>query len=175
MELQIGTFTPVLTVVHPRYTKNCCHFCFAVHDAELHRCSACKYVRYCRKQCQLDDWKEHQLDCKHLQGNDPKQCSSSTNFENDSFVCLHVDNLAFMIFKLFVRHLNGSLYNYTGSKTGMKFNQLASHPETIGNNLTLRAEFDSLFENLTDLFDGTKIELDRKLVFDLYCKTRVIL
>jgi hypothetical protein len=33
---------------------------------KLSRCSVCKSVYYCNRECQMKDWKEHKKICKHL-------------------------------------------------------------------------------------------------------------
>jgi len=37
------------------------------------RCSACKQVRYCSKECQRLDWKKHRPECKFLRPYQPKR------------------------------------------------------------------------------------------------------
>jgi hypothetical protein len=43
-----------------------CTKCYEVSEfvCDMKRCTRCKLVRYCSKQCQKDDWKEHRLVCK---------------------------------------------------------------------------------------------------------------
>lgn len=42
-----------------------CEYCWMVSPSlkNLKKCSRCKQVAYCSKECQLNDWKEHKLDC----------------------------------------------------------------------------------------------------------------
>ena len=39
--------------------------------AELQRCSRCKDIYYCGKECQAEDWKRHAGDCKRWQVPEP--------------------------------------------------------------------------------------------------------
>jgi hypothetical protein len=32
-------------------------------ETKMSRCSKCKSVRYCSKECQVSDWKRHKMDC----------------------------------------------------------------------------------------------------------------
>ena len=49
-------------------------FCFCSNyskrgaDAHLKRCSACKLIKYCSRNCQITHWPMHKLGCKSLQG-----------------------------------------------------------------------------------------------------------
>lgn len=42
-----------------------CAFCGKIEteNLKLKRCSKCKSVNYCSKECQLNDWKNHKTDC----------------------------------------------------------------------------------------------------------------
>ena len=42
-----------------------CNGCFQL-CYETHRCSGCRSVRYCSKDCLLEDWRVHELSCKEL-------------------------------------------------------------------------------------------------------------
>lgn len=39
----------------------CCNYCGIIIN--LKQCSKCKKVRYCGRDCQLKDWKDHKKDC----------------------------------------------------------------------------------------------------------------
>lgn len=42
-----------------------CRFCKVPKlSKQLSRCSVCKIVSYCSKECQVKDWKQHKIDCK---------------------------------------------------------------------------------------------------------------
>lgn len=43
--------------------KMTCSFCKSVHNQKLHRCSRCKSVVYCDKECQQKDWARHKFAC----------------------------------------------------------------------------------------------------------------
>jgi len=49
-----------------------CDFCFAEPE-KLLKCSICKFVYYCGKKCQLEDWSMHKRECKCLKKVMPKQ------------------------------------------------------------------------------------------------------
>ena len=42
-----------------------CHFCARI-DKDLLKCSSCKEVRYCNRDCQGKDWQKHQSECKRV-------------------------------------------------------------------------------------------------------------
>ncbi|KAJ7088679.1 hypothetical protein C8R44DRAFT_892739 [Mycena epipterygia] len=44
--------------------RNSCTNCLAC-DCELSRCSKCKGVWYCSKECQLQHWPKHKLSCSN--------------------------------------------------------------------------------------------------------------
>ena len=45
---------------------------------KLQRCSGCKCVRYCCKECQLNDWKNHKKICIKLKLNSTKYIKEKT-------------------------------------------------------------------------------------------------
>jgi ankyrin repeat protein len=55
----------------------CCQTCDAnaaeVPSGKLSLCGKCKAVSYCSRECQLEDWREHKLVCKHLNHGDAQQ------------------------------------------------------------------------------------------------------
>ena len=58
----------------PITPQNKCHFCdYKPHGAKttLLRCSACKAVKYCDRECQSKDWKFHKKGCALIRS-DPK-------------------------------------------------------------------------------------------------------
>ena len=45
-----------------------CEKCWATSpSAKLKKCSRCKDVSYCSRECQLEDWKAHKMDCGEKQ------------------------------------------------------------------------------------------------------------
>lgn len=78
--LSIGTvlFTCFPTVIFPQpnYINSVCNYCYKRFDSLL-RCSKCRLVRYCSKECQRLDWlvvfhsfsffrRVHRLECLYL-------------------------------------------------------------------------------------------------------------
>lgn len=65
--------TPLVkTLTNAKYRGVRCDFCFS--DAEkLFKCSKCKFVLYCGKNCQSGDWEVHKHECKCLVKVSPKQ------------------------------------------------------------------------------------------------------
>lgn len=62
----------VKTLTNAKYRGVRCDFCF--NDPEkLSKCSRCKYVWYCNKNCQSEDWNLHKHECKCLVKVAPKQ------------------------------------------------------------------------------------------------------
>ncbi|CAB9526236.1 expressed unknown protein [Seminavis robusta] len=53
----------------PITPMNQCHFCDnkGTANTKLLRCSRCKVVKYCGRECQKNDWKFHSKDCPLLQ------------------------------------------------------------------------------------------------------------
>ena len=45
-------------------SPNSCSNCVA--EGNFQKCSACKYVRYCSKKCQAEDWPSHKQLCKAI-------------------------------------------------------------------------------------------------------------
>ena len=46
---------------------NMCHACQkAAQDTTLKKCSRCKKVKYCSKECQVKDWKNHKKHCRKI-------------------------------------------------------------------------------------------------------------
>lgn len=52
------------TIKDPAKTS-CCIVCGSPNNLKL--CSACKLVRYCGRECQMADWKNHKELCKKKQ------------------------------------------------------------------------------------------------------------
>ena len=42
-----------------------CNYCEGI-DKDLLKCSRCKEVRYCNRDCQEKDWQNHQMECKRI-------------------------------------------------------------------------------------------------------------
>ena len=48
--------------------ENMCHACQkAAQDTTLKKCSRCKKVKYCSKECQVKDWKNHKKHCRKIE------------------------------------------------------------------------------------------------------------
>lgn len=62
----------VYTLTGHNYRGRRCDFCFAEPE-ELQKCSKCKFVFYCGRNCQLGDWPVHKRECKCLLKVSPKQ------------------------------------------------------------------------------------------------------
>ena len=41
----------------------CCRNCHKI-DCKLRTCKNCRYVLYCSRKCQKNDWNQHKLKCK---------------------------------------------------------------------------------------------------------------
>lgn len=47
--------------------KRECNYCHKCEDEEkLKRCSRCKKILYCSKECQKEDWKKHKIECDKI-------------------------------------------------------------------------------------------------------------
>ena len=57
--------TPVVFVLSNNVRGQCCDMCFT-QGGDLQRCSKCKFARYCDRQCQKKDWKEHKIECERI-------------------------------------------------------------------------------------------------------------
>jgi hypothetical protein len=56
---------PYAAVVDDANLSTTCSYCF-MKGGKLLCCSACKFVYYCSKDCQRNDWPNHQHECKVL-------------------------------------------------------------------------------------------------------------
>ncbi|CAG8493713.1 2130_t:CDS:2 [Paraglomus occultum] len=56
---------PFSAVVDDQNISNTCSSCF-VNDKRMFKCSKCSLIHYCSKQCQIDDWQNHQEECKAI-------------------------------------------------------------------------------------------------------------
>lgn len=56
---------PVFFVLSNNVRGQCCDMCFT-QGGDLQRCSKCKFARYCDRQCQKKDWKEHKIECERI-------------------------------------------------------------------------------------------------------------
>uniref|UniRef100_A0A8C5MPE1 [histone H3]-lysine(4) N-trimethyltransferase n=1 Tax=Leptobrachium leishanense TaxID=445787 RepID=A0A8C5MPE1_9ANUR len=64
------------TVCHGERYPAACHHCLS-RNAKLHRCSQCKFARFCDVQCQKYAWKDHKRECiclKSVLPNIPTDC-----------------------------------------------------------------------------------------------------
>lgn len=62
----------VKTLINAKYRGVKCDYCFEEPE-NLFKCSKCKFVSYCGKQCQTSDWNIHKHECKCLLKVSPKQ------------------------------------------------------------------------------------------------------
>lgn len=62
-----GVAPPVVAAAPPPppASEAGCAVCGAI-PKKLKRCTACKSVSYCSRECQVDDWGQHKLVCKQL-------------------------------------------------------------------------------------------------------------
>lgn len=56
---------PSVYVLSNSVRGHCCDFCF-VKSEDLHRCSKCKFARYCNRECQKSAWKDHKTECERI-------------------------------------------------------------------------------------------------------------
>ncbi|EAS02622.2 SET domain protein (macronuclear) [Tetrahymena thermophila SB210] len=54
---------PLFYSVLSNQRKNFCNYCLKA-SSSLSRCTACNVLHYCDKNCQVQDWKQHKLECK---------------------------------------------------------------------------------------------------------------
>ena len=45
-------------------SSSMCSFCNISDTVNLKQCAGCKQAKYCSKECQINDWKQHKKDCK---------------------------------------------------------------------------------------------------------------
>lgn len=65
--------TPLVkTLTNAKHRGVRCDYCFSDPE-KLFKCSKCKFVWYCGKNCQSSDWKIHKQECKCLIKVAPKQ------------------------------------------------------------------------------------------------------
>src|SRR5437879_4306456 len=93
----IVKFIPSFATVDLKANELYCNYCFKKAD-KLHRCSHCKFVRYCSKECQAKDWNDHdhQIDCNYLYGGmNPMELSKG--------ITDVIMNCFLLIFKIYIR------------------------------------------------------------------------
>ncbi|PAV57989.1 hypothetical protein WR25_10403 [Diploscapter pachys] len=58
---------PFAAVVSSDRLPFVCSFCFETSDDKpFNRCSRCKHICYCTRNCQKSDWEDHKLECQSL-------------------------------------------------------------------------------------------------------------
>lgn len=57
---------PFSAMLHKSNWNTMCFYCFKESDS-LKRCSKCKLVKYCSRDCQAQDWREHEIECKSIE------------------------------------------------------------------------------------------------------------
>lgn len=73
------TSTPFVYVLGKEGRGRLCDYCFKECDS-LKRCSACKYVYFCNKQCQLSAWRDHKAECAGLRKVAPNVPDTSVRY-----------------------------------------------------------------------------------------------
>lgn len=64
---------PFAYVVNQSLHKSICDFCLSDNkDKQLKKCTSCRYVYYCDKNCQRRSWTLHREECKYLSAVSPK-------------------------------------------------------------------------------------------------------
>lgn len=61
---------PFAVILHQTNWDSMCFYCFKESEYLL-RCSKCKLVKYCSRDCQAHDWNEHGIECKSIQNLKP--------------------------------------------------------------------------------------------------------
>ncbi|KAI9221678.1 hypothetical protein BC828DRAFT_380378 [Blastocladiella britannica] len=64
----LWTETPVVALPFAEDQGSTCSWCFK-QPAKLSRCTGCKLVVYCNRECQSADWSLHKHECAHLKSN----------------------------------------------------------------------------------------------------------
>ncbi len=112
----------------PYPTWNICQLCYK--NSTLFRCSACKTVKYCSKQCQIMDWSNHKDDCvkcaqKTSQKNRTERSASTSSSTSKWHVLSTIGT--------FVRHIAGLLMAFIHSfllihhKSGLAHHKILPH------------------------------------------------
>lgn len=87
---------------------NGCHKLGLTLGLKLHKCSGCKMVKYCSRECQRDDWAEHKIECKKEQGEMKRFCEKKKE-EIKRFYMRRKEISKDLSFEEFVKKLYGFL------------------------------------------------------------------
>ena len=114
---------PFVSVVNQSLHDSVCDFCFKQPPEEdkkraLFKCTGCKYIYYCGRDCQRPAWRDHKPECAYLKAIAPKVPTDTVRL------------MARIILKM--RHGNGEFEKAllpNGTKRG--FSDLMHHSKEI--------------------------------------------
>ncbi|XP_014667178.1 PREDICTED: histone-lysine N-methyltransferase SMYD3-like [Priapulus caudatus] len=112
------TAEPYVYVLSNKFRARLCDSCLGRFD-RLSRCSCCKFVRYCSRSCQDNDWTDHRLECKALQKVAPNVPTDSARL------------MARVIWKLNRLEMTAEETHYACNIPLRGFNDLMTHCEDI--------------------------------------------
>ncbi|XP_075547839.1 histone-lysine N-methyltransferase SMYD3-like isoform X5 [Dermacentor variabilis] len=159
---EILSSTPFVYVLGKEGRGRVCDFCF-LESETLKRCSACRYVYFCDKQCQRLAWPDHKVECAGL-------CKVSPNVPDTSvrYFC-----------RLLVKLSNKDAWSKAEIVFGKKrcFTDLMSHVEAIKNDHSrYLKEFKRLWETTKVFLDDkylpepeVGLEIYGKMIINSYC------
>lgn len=159
---EILSSTPFVYVLGKEGRGRVCDYCF-LESETLKRCSACRYVYFCDKQCQRSAWPDHKVECAGL-------CEVSPNVPDTSvrYFC-----------RLLVKLSNKDAWSKAETVFGKKrcFKDLMSHAEAIKNDQSrYLKEFKGLWETTKAFLDHkylpepeVGLEIYGKMIINSYC------
>ncbi|KAL3171624.1 hypothetical protein MRX96_013815 [Rhipicephalus microplus] len=138
---EILSSTPFVYVLGKEGRGLMCDYCF-LESPSLKRCSACRYVSFCNKQCQKLAWPDHKVECAGLRKVSPNVPDSSVRY-----FC-----------RLLVKLSNKNAWSEAEEVFGKQrcFTDLVSHVDSI------KIDHPRYFKEFKRLWETSKIFLDDK-------------
>jgi hypothetical protein len=169
MSPKIAEFVPALVAVRPHCLKFCCSYCLKLFDKEIHHCKDCRFVRYCDVECQKQDyWGNHEFECRYMKNNKYEELAAVLSLSSS------VELLFGIVFKLYIRHINGTLKTLIGPKQLLKFSHLPSYSDRYKKDDNLMKAFQEVKEVVISFCKSSAdIRVDSEVLFELFCTTLV--